>query len=382
MNWTILTDNRSNDNRLLTEHGLSVYVETAQHKLLLDTGASDVFLRNAEFLGINLAEVDYVFISHGHSDHAGGLATFLRMNSKAQVILSPHCLDRSFYSSRNGLHSITSDWKGLDQSRLVFVTTTTQISNGIWAIVPERDRYPLPAANRHLLEGKSTDALVPDDFCHELALYADGLLFTGCAHSGLENILASAPNLPLHTVLGGFHLLDGYEHQEELLRLAYHLKVAYPDVHFYTSHCTGDTALQTLQQVLGKQMHGFTVGQHNQTSPYPEQEEAIIESESVIVLIDTIPYTESEMVNTTTESNTSKQSSSSKSSGFSSYSSYNNDEEDGVYDNIRGFDPVFVDAMVEDNNDDVKVQLDRIERKQQELEQLLNKLTDKEVNDK
>ena len=262
MNWTILTDNRNEDSRLLTEHGLSVYVETSQHKLLLDTGASDVFLRNAERLGIDLTDIDYVFISHGHSDHAGGLAAFLRINSKAQVILSPHCLDRNFYSSRNGMHSITADWKGIDKSRLVFISTTTQLTDDLWAIVPERNRYPLPTANQHLLAGKSADALVPDDFCHELALYADGLLFTGCAHSGLENILASIPDLPLHTVLGGFHLLDGYENEEELLRIANHLKAACPDVHFYTSHCTGDAALQTLQQVLGAQIQGFSVGQH------------------------------------------------------------------------------------------------------------------------
>ena len=47
---------------------------------------------------------------------------------------------------------------------------------------------------------------------------------------------------------------------EELLRIANHLKAAYPDVHFYTSHCTGDAALQTLQQVLGAQIQGFSVG--------------------------------------------------------------------------------------------------------------------------
>jgi len=262
MNWTILTDNRSDDSRLLTEHGLAVYVETSRHKLLLDTGASDVFLRNAERLGIDLTDVDYVFVSHGHSDHAGGLTAFLRMNSKAQVLLSPHCLDCSFYSSRNGLHSITADWKDIDRSRLVFISTTTQIKDDLWAIVPERYRYPLPAANRHLLAGKSEDALMPDDFCHELALYADGLLFTGCAHSGLENILASVPDLPLHTVLGGFHLLDGYENEAELLRIADHLRSAWPDVQFYTSHCTGDAALQTMQQVLGKQIQGFSVGKH------------------------------------------------------------------------------------------------------------------------
>ena len=55
---------------------------------------------------------------------------------------------------------------------------------------------------------------IHDDFRHELALYVDGLLFTGCAHSGLKNILAACPWL-VHTVVGGFHLLDGQELTEQ-----------------------------------------------------------------------------------------------------------------------------------------------------------------------
>ena len=65
MKWTVLSDNRSNDSRLSTEHGLSVLLQTEQHRILLDTGASDVFIRNAERLDIDLSDVDYVFISHG-----------------------------------------------------------------------------------------------------------------------------------------------------------------------------------------------------------------------------------------------------------------------------------------------------------------------------
>ena len=67
MKWTVLSDNRSSDSHLSTEHGLSILLETEQHKILLDTGASDVFIQNAELLGVNLSDVDYVFISHGHT---------------------------------------------------------------------------------------------------------------------------------------------------------------------------------------------------------------------------------------------------------------------------------------------------------------------------
>ena len=80
MRWTVLSDNRSYDSCLFTEHGLSVLLQTERHKILLDTGASDLFIRNAGQLGIDLSDVDYVFISHGHSDHAGGLRYFLEYN--------------------------------------------------------------------------------------------------------------------------------------------------------------------------------------------------------------------------------------------------------------------------------------------------------------
>ena len=58
------------------EHGLSVYVETKKHKILLDTGATGAFAENAKKLGIDLKAIDTVVLSHGHYDHSGGILTF------------------------------------------------------------------------------------------------------------------------------------------------------------------------------------------------------------------------------------------------------------------------------------------------------------------
>jgi len=58
MKWTVLSDNRRCDDSLETEHGLSILLETEKHRILLDTGASDVFIRNATHLGIDLSTVD------------------------------------------------------------------------------------------------------------------------------------------------------------------------------------------------------------------------------------------------------------------------------------------------------------------------------------
>ena len=71
---------------LVAEHGLSFYVETRHEKILLDVGASDKFMRNAHNLGIEIADVDVLVLSHAHKDHTGGLAHFLQNNSKARCI--------------------------------------------------------------------------------------------------------------------------------------------------------------------------------------------------------------------------------------------------------------------------------------------------------
>ena len=69
------------------EHGLSFYVETDLHKLLVDTGASSGFLQNAELLGVDLRQVDSLFLSHGHYDHSGGIPAFAAVNPKAKIYM-------------------------------------------------------------------------------------------------------------------------------------------------------------------------------------------------------------------------------------------------------------------------------------------------------
>ena len=172
---------------------MSILLETEKHRILLDTGASDVFIRNAERLGIDLSTVDYVFISHGHSDHAGGLKHFLEINDKAKIIVSPDALKSRFFSKRRYLHSITTEWPEIPQERLLAIEHSQSIDDDIFILAHIPQTYPMPQGNQHLFVKTAEDSYVNDDFRHELALYTDGLLFTGCAHSALENILAACP---------------------------------------------------------------------------------------------------------------------------------------------------------------------------------------------
>ena len=259
MKCTVLVDNRTNDPVLETEHGLSVFLETERHRILLDTGASDMLIRNAKQLGIDLSTVDYVFISHGHNDHAGGLKHFMKVNDTAKIIVSPDALSGKFFSKRRYLHTITTEWPEIPTERLLTVEHSERIADDLYIIARIPQVHPMPKGNQHLFAQNAEGVYIPDDFRHELALYTHGLLFTGCAHSGLENILAATP-FPVNEVVGGFHLLDGHESEDELRELAYRLTDSYPQTHFHTSHCTGDAVFATLRDVMGERLHAFSCG--------------------------------------------------------------------------------------------------------------------------
>ena len=71
-----LTENTLGRAGCLAEHGLCFYIETDNHRVLMDTGQTDLFRQNAEKLGVDLTAVDTVVLSHGHYDHGGGIPAF------------------------------------------------------------------------------------------------------------------------------------------------------------------------------------------------------------------------------------------------------------------------------------------------------------------
>ena len=167
-----------------------------------------------------------------------------------------------FFSKRGNLHSITTEWPEIDDERLILIDHTCEIAEGLHVIAHIPQIHPMPKGNQNLYVQDADGEYIYDDFRHELALYVEGLLFTGCAHSGLENILSACP-WPVNIVVGGFHLLDGQETVEELAVLAQRLKANYPNTQFYTSHCTGDKVYDVMKGVMGEQLQSFSCGYAN-----------------------------------------------------------------------------------------------------------------------
>ena len=87
MEFQFLVENKTETEGVLAEHGLSIYIDTGDKKILFDAGASDAFAMNADRMKVDLSQVDFAVVSHGHYDHTGGFPMFCRRNRKAPIYI-------------------------------------------------------------------------------------------------------------------------------------------------------------------------------------------------------------------------------------------------------------------------------------------------------
>ncbi|MDO5141550.1 MAG: MBL fold metallo-hydrolase, partial [Eubacteriales bacterium] len=169
MKIVVLMEDTASDPRFACEHGLSFYIETGDRRLLFDMGQTDLFLRNARTLGIDLAAVDTAFLSHGHYDHGGGLAAFLQVNDHAPVYVHERAFEPHFSRKPGGIRAIGLDRALADSPRLRYTTGVTQIDEQLTLLADIPDAVCAPQSGRVLLE-QWAGTLAPDRFSHEQSL--------------------------------------------------------------------------------------------------------------------------------------------------------------------------------------------------------------------
>lgn len=269
MKVVTLVENTSCREDLGHVHGLSLYVETPKHRILFDMGPNALFLENAEKLGVDVASVDVAFLSHGHYDHGGGLELFFKRNETAPVYVHAAAFGDYYAVSPKGERYIGVDPKLKGNPRFVVCRGKTAIDDEltVFSVLPTHDL--LPSSNGSLRE-KRGDDYPPDGFRHEqdLVVTAEGktVLFGGCAHGGIVNILRASEKLlgraPDH-VFSGFHLTNpglGTDEPDALVDAVAEELAARKNTHYYTGHCTGLGPYARLKARLGDRMDYMAAG--------------------------------------------------------------------------------------------------------------------------
>lgn len=276
---TILIDNISNREDLVSEWGLAMLIEYNGMNILLDTGASGRFEENADVLGVDLAEVDLAVLSHAHYDHSDGMETFFNINKTAKMYLSPNACENCYHIFRESniadlettdeeivydedgeykkYDGIAAGWLEKFKDRIIYADKgVDEIADGVY-LVPHTTPGLEALGEKVGQYIKVGDEYIPDDYSHEQSLVFktdDGLvIYNSCSHAGVDNIIheveTAFPGEKIHCMIGGFHLFmfNEEEVREQAKRMA-----ATGIKHIVTGHCTGMDQYRWLADELSK----------------------------------------------------------------------------------------------------------------------------------
>jgi 7,8-dihydropterin-6-yl-methyl-4-(beta-D-ribofuranosyl)aminobenzene 5'-phosphate synthase len=275
MKVTVLAENsvcKTNTIEVKAEHGFSLFIEFEEKKMLFDTGQSDLFIQNAEKMGIDLSQVDYLIFSQGHFDYEGGLKHFLKINKKAKIFLHISAA-HIFYTK---IFGFIPYYVGLDQkiiaqnTRIYFIDEDTQINDKTIILEGFTEVFPQPAANKALFE-KTKNRFTTDKFNHELTMLLiendEIVLFSGCSHSVIINIIDEvklfSKNMRIKATFGCFHINNPISKKN--VSQDYIKKLNEPlgetDSAFYTGRCKRESNILYIKDWICRKIQPMSTGE-------------------------------------------------------------------------------------------------------------------------
>lgn len=277
MKIQFLVENKTETDLCDAEHGLSILIETPEQTILFDAGASsDLMVRNAKKLGLDLSKVDAAVISHGHFDHTGGFPGFADINSKARIYLHREALAESYGTENGKLDpkpcSILWTDRQMDDlwPRLSFVDQPVWLSRDavVSGTIPGNAQAK---QTEDFFIKKEDGTLVRDEMVHEQFLAVRSrdeldrpngiVLFSGCSHGGIFGAISYArslfPGETIRAVVAGMHLYHASpgERRQVLENLGREgIDTILP------VHCTGLSAICEFHSRWGEKCPIATVG--------------------------------------------------------------------------------------------------------------------------
>lgn len=252
---TILYDAFGKDPSMKKDWGFSALVEVGGKRILFDTGNDrNTFMFNAKVKGVDFTKLDFVVMSHRHSDHMAGLARVLQVNPDIKIYAPKEgfgifgsSLPSSFYRKNESLPpemryyggkppevmNFGTAWQG---AHFDLIDKTTEVAPGIWLIALVSDVPGTKELKELSLALNTPDGLV---------------LIVGCSHPGIEKIVeaAAAINPRISLIAGGFHLVAATD--EIIAKVATALHDTWKVENVAPGHCTGEATFEALRQAFG-----------------------------------------------------------------------------------------------------------------------------------
>jgi 7,8-dihydropterin-6-yl-methyl-4-(beta-D-ribofuranosyl)aminobenzene 5'-phosphate synthase len=252
---TVLYDAFGKPSAMKKDWGYAALIEYQGKRILFDTGNdAKVLEQNAKASGVDLSRLDFVVMSHRHGDHMGGMNYLLRVNPKVAIYAPKEGfgvygtdLPSSFYRKDDTLPPEQRYFDGAPpetmrfgsawpQTHFTLIDNDTEIAPGIHLIALVSDK-PGTLELRELSLAIETPAGM--------------VLVVGCAHPGIDRIVAAAARIDNRILLvaGGLHLVVAQDPEiERIVRVLYD---SYQVGFIAPGHCTGEATFTALLRAFG-----------------------------------------------------------------------------------------------------------------------------------
>ena len=238
MKLTVLTENTASE-MFIAEHGLSYYIEHG-NDVLFDTGHSDVFLKNAKKLKLDLDKVKSIVLSHGHWDHGDGL----KFLSNKKLICHPDVFQERYRKGDKeniGLELSFNELKS--KFEILYTRLPFEVSKNIIFLgeIPRLNLFESKSTEFQLEDNK--EDFIIDDSGLVIKINNEIVIISGCAHAGICNMIEYAKTVAgidkIRAVIGGFHLKHNNHQTKETIKYLKSQDIS----EIYPSHCTELPAL-------------------------------------------------------------------------------------------------------------------------------------------
>jgi 7,8-dihydropterin-6-yl-methyl-4-(beta-D-ribofuranosyl)aminobenzene 5'-phosphate synthase len=254
---TSLYDAFGKSSELQKDWGFAAYIEYGGKRILFDTGNNaEVFAHNVKAKGIDLKKLDFVIVSHRHSDHATGLNYLMKVNPKVAVYVPKEnfsvfgaALPGAFIKPNDTLPTEFRYFDGKVPDKLTFGSAWPQ-GNFKWVA---ENMEIAPGFQLILLKGEWGVDLPVMEISLAIDTPDGTILVVGCSHPTIEKVVqatAEVTKRPIHLVVGGLHLLPAKD--DEIHRIAAALRDDWKVDYVAPLHCTGEAAFGIFKGTFGE----------------------------------------------------------------------------------------------------------------------------------